>query len=61
MKVELEICKNLVDAMVSYGLEACWCDSEIIDALIECGITEEDFVRCGYGDFVKNYFAECEE
>lgn len=51
-----DVIKNLIDAMVIYGLDACWCDSEIIDELVGCGITEQDFKDCGYGDFVKEYF-----
>ena len=48
--------------MINYGQEeACWDDSEIIDRLIECGITEEDFKNCDYGDFVKAYFSDEEE
>jgi hypothetical protein len=48
--------KELIEAMVNYGQDSFWSDSEIIDMLIECGITEEDFKDCGYGDFTKAYF-----
>jgi hypothetical protein len=30
----------------------------MIDALVGCGITEQEFIACGYGDFVKDYFKE---
>jgi len=54
--------EKLIEVMINYGQEeACWDDSEIIDRLIECGITEEDFKNCGYGDFVKAYFSDEEE
>lgn len=49
---------NLIKAMVAYGLENSWCDSEIIDALVELGITHEDFLKAGAGDFVKSYFED---
>ena len=32
-------------------------DGEIIDTLVDCGITEEDFKNCGYGEYVKEYCA----
>lgn len=48
--------KELIEAMINYGEDYFWSDSEIIDTLINCGITEEDFKDCGYGDFVKAYF-----
>lgn len=49
---------NLITAMVEYALENHWCDSEAIDTLVGCGITEQDFINCGYGEFVKDYFKE---
>lgn len=52
------VVKNLIKAMSEYALENQWCDSEAIDALVECGITEQEFIACGYGDFVKDYFKE---
>ena len=52
---------NLIDAMAAYGEEGNWCDSDIIDALIDCGVTKEDFKRTEYWDFVKSYFEEPEE
>ena len=51
---------NLIDAMAAYGEENNWCDSDIIDALIEVGVTEEDFKRTEHWDFVKSYFEEPE-
>lgn len=48
--------KELIEAMVNYGQDNFWNDSTIIDTLVDCGITEEDFKDCGYGDFVKEYF-----
>lgn len=51
------VIKNLIDAVVEYGQSANWDDSEIIDTLVDCGITEENFNDCGYGEFVREYFA----
>lgn len=53
-----QVTSELIKAMVAYGLENSWCDSEIIDALVELGITHEDFLKAGAGDFVKNYFED---
>lgn len=58
MDDNLTIIKNLISAMSDYGLEYSWTDSDIIDTLISCGITEKDFIDCGYGDFIKDYFKE---
>ena len=48
--------ENLIEAMINYGEDNFWTDNDIIESLIDCGITEEDFKDCGYGDFVKEYF-----
>ena len=48
--------KELIIAMINYGENAFWDDSAIIDTLVDCGITEEDFKDCGYGEYVKEYF-----
>lgn len=53
-----DVVKNLMDAMAAYGLEAGWTDADMIDALVECGITKNDFEKYGKGDFVKDYFEE---
>lgn len=58
--VEKDTTKKLMDAVAEYGLESGWCDNEIIDTLVECGVTQEDFQKYGKADFVKEYF-ETEE
>jgi len=55
---ELHAIRNLISAMSEYGRTFSWCDSDIIDALISCGINRADFERAGAGDFVKDYFEE---
>jgi hypothetical protein len=50
--------KNLIEAMINYGLHYLWCDTEIIDMLVVCGVTEEDFKEYGYWEYVKEYFEE---
>lgn len=52
--------ENLIEATIEYGVEFFWADSDIIEALVSLGVTEEDFKDCGYGDFVKNYFDDGE-
>ena len=56
-----DVVTNLINAMAAYGEENNWCDSDIIDALIEVGVTEADFKRTEHWDFVKSYFEEPEE
>ena len=56
----METVKNLIEAMIEYGLEGNWCDSEIIDELVKIGITQDDFNKCGYENFVKDYFEDAE-
>lgn len=58
VKEEVSPEKKLIEAMCEYGLDNSWNDSEVIDALTECGITQDDFVKHGYGDFVKDYFED---
>ena len=60
-KTDVNYTENLINAMIDYGLDDQWNDSDIIDMLIECGITEEDFKNYGFGDFVKAYFSDSEE
>lgn len=48
---------NLIKAMTDYACYNSWTDTEFIDALVSLGITEQDFIDCGYGNFVKEYFA----
>ena len=52
------VVNNLITAMFDFALENQWCDSEAIDVLVQCGITEQEFIACGYGEFVKDYFEE---
>ena len=47
---------NLINTIISDNEAAYWSDSEIIEKLIKCGLTEQDFVKYGFGDFVEDYF-----
>ena len=49
---------NLINAIIRDGQDAALCDSDIIEELIECGLTENDFVRYGFWDFVADYFKD---
>lgn len=51
---------TLIKAMIQYGMDGCWTDSDIIDALVDAGIKKDDFKRAGFENFVKHYFAEPE-
>ena len=50
--------ENLIEAMIKYGMDANWNDNDIIESLIDCGITEQDFRDCGYWSYVRAYFEE---
>lgn len=52
---------NLINTIIRHGQDATWCDSDIIEQLIECGLTEQDFIKYGFGDFVADYFKDPEE
>ena len=54
----MESTKNLIAAMAEYGMNHCWNDNDIIETLIDCGVTEDDFKACGYGEFVSEYFRD---
>ena len=51
-----DVIKNLIEVVVYYGHNAYCSDSEIIDTLVDCGITEQDFKDLGYWSVVKEYF-----
>lgn len=46
---------NLIESMITYGMEHSWSDGEIIHALTDLGITYEDFCHAGAQDYVKDY------
>ena len=39
-----EINNNLVNALIDYAEENNWCDNEVVNALIDLGFTEQDFL-----------------
>jgi len=53
-----DVVKSLIAAMADYGMENFWNDSDIIEALIDVGVTQEDFQKAGYENFVKEYFED---
>lgn len=55
-KNEKDTTEKLMDAVAEYGMENNWCDHDIIEVLVDMGITKEDFVKYGKYDFVKEYF-----
>ena len=52
------VINNLINAVAAYAEDGAWNDSDMIDALVAMGVTHEDFIRCGKGEFVKEYFEE---
>lgn len=58
MNFKGDVVHNLIDAMSEYALESGWTDRDFMDALIDCGVTKEDFVQAGHKEFVEKYFEE---
>ena len=52
---------NLINTVIRHGQASTWCNSEIIEQLIDCGLTEKDFIKYGFGDFVADYFKNPDE
>ena len=59
--MDKQVIINLINTIIRDNEEAYWSDSEIIDKLIKCGLTEQDFIEYGFGDFVEDYFKDFEE
>lgn len=56
--MDRNVIANLINAVIRDGQEATLCDSDIIETLIDCGLTEKDFIDYEFGDFVADYFRE---
>ena len=57
-KENMDSVHNLIDAMSKYGMENNWTDTEVLDALVQVGVSQDDFNKAGYASSVKEYFAE---
>lgn len=56
---ELEIkIVGLMKIVADFCLETNLNDSDFIEMLIDIGFTEKDFQMFGYGEYVKEYFAD---
>ena len=49
---------RFIESGIAIGLANGWNDNEIIEALMGFGLGYDDFIKTGYGDFVKEYFEE---
>lgn len=49
---------NLIKTIIRDNKDAYWSDSEIIEKLLGCGLTKQDFIQYGFEDFVADYFNE---
>lgn len=56
-----DVIANLIDAVAKFGMESNWCDSDIIETLMDCGVTKEDFKRYGFWEFAQPYFEDKED
>lgn len=52
--MDKEVVKNLINAVTAYAMECSWTDADAVDALTSMGVTKEDFVACGFGEFIQN-------
>lgn len=55
INIDKEIVRNLIYAVSVYAMESCWTDSDMMDALESMGVTRNDMIACGFGEFVQNY------
>lgn len=55
--MNISVVKNLIAAVVAYGADSAWCDSDIVDALYGLGVSDDDMKACGYGEYIDNYHA----
>ena len=51
---------KLLDIIIDDKRDADWSDNAIIEELINCGLTKEDFVKYGFERFVEDYFEDDE-
>ena len=56
--MENEINNNLVNALIDYAEENNWCDNEVVNALIDLGFTEQDFLDTENKILIKLYYEE---
>lgn len=42
----------------NFASDCAWTDEEFIELFADMGFTEKDFQMFGYGEFVKEYFAD---
>lgn len=52
--------RRLLDIIIDDKRDADWSDKEIIEELIGCGFTKEDFIKCNLEWLVKDYFEDDE-
>ena len=56
---EIKIIKNLINALVDYGVHFSLTDREIFETILEIGITKQDLIDCGVGyDGFAEYFEQ---
>ena len=55
-----EVVTNLIDAISEYSLMDNWTELYLMEMLLSCGLTKDDFELTGYLDFYKEYFEEKE-
>ena len=52
---------QLIRTIIDDKRDADWSDEEIINELIDCGLTREDFIECDLEWFVEDYFENDDE
>jgi hypothetical protein len=61
MVMDKQVVINLINTIIRDGRDATWCESDIIEKLMKCGLTEWDLIEYGFGDLVSDYCKKEEE
>jgi hypothetical protein len=56
-----ELITKLVNTIIDDKRDFDWSDEEIINELIDCGFTREDFIKCNLKWLVEDYFEDDDE
>ena len=58
--INYQMLSKLARTIIDDKRDKDWSDKEIIEELIDCGFTKEDFIECDLEWFVKGYFEDDE-
>jgi predicted DNA-binding protein YlxM (UPF0122 family) len=53
-----KVVREMIEAVSEFSLMDNWTELYLMETLLSCGLTREDFEMAGYLDFYKEYFEE---